>query len=263
MLAPETAPRKRADPAAQRATGPRPGASFAAHSGSVSARTGSIVINEVLYDPDDGADDAEGEWIELYNTSDAAIDVAGWSISDGSAGDGVPALVVPPRGFALLAASDSFHDAYPDVVAPIVVLSGRIGNGLGNNGDALVLADGQGLVVDAISWGTDSSRLDPSVGDAPAGHSIERRIPGADHDRADDFVDNAQPSPGGPLPDVHAKPEPQTAADGAPVPIAAPTASALARYLPWAVASLSLVVLAAVAAWRIAPLFGRRFRPER
>ena len=207
------------------ATSGRAGAPLVSLGASAPAGTAGIVINEVLYDPDNGADDADGEWIELYNASDSVVDIGGWSVADASANDPLPTLVVPPRGFAILAASDSFADAYPDLTAPAAVLSGRIGNGLGNNGDALALVDREGLVVDAISWGADSSRLDPPIGDVPAGHSIERRVAGADHDRADDFVDNAQPSPGRAIPPVPAKPQPQAAAS-APVPILAPSPSA-------------------------------------
>ena len=248
------------------------GAASAQHGGAAVSADGravqsigdhaTIVLNEVLYDPDNGDSDAEGEWIELYNAGDAAVDVGGWSISDRTATDVLPPLAVPPRGFAILAASDSFRDAYPDVGAPVAILAGRIGNGLGNNGDALVLAGPDGAVIDAISWGTDASRLNPPIGDVPAGHSIERRVAGADQDRADDFVDNARPSPGRALPPVEAKPQPLDAAS-APVPIVAPAASAVARYLPWVIASLSLAALAAAAAWRLAPVIGRRLHAGR
>ena len=44
----------------------------------------AIVLNEIMYNPvgDEGASMPNGEWVELYNNSDATIDVAGWKIKD-------------------------------------------------------------------------------------------------------------------------------------------------------------------------------------
>jgi hypothetical protein len=40
-----------------------------------------VIINEIMYHPID--DDVEKEYIELYNRGTAAVDIAGWSFSDG------------------------------------------------------------------------------------------------------------------------------------------------------------------------------------
>jgi hypothetical protein len=44
-----------------------------------------IVINEVLSDNENGALDDQGEledWVELYNSSDQAVDISGWLFTD-------------------------------------------------------------------------------------------------------------------------------------------------------------------------------------
>lgn len=48
------------------------------------AETGSVVINEIAWMGNDNS--SADEWIELYNNTDAAADLAGWKIisQDGS-----------------------------------------------------------------------------------------------------------------------------------------------------------------------------------
>jgi hypothetical protein len=119
------------------------------------------MINEVM-DPDGNGTDADGEWVELYNASDVAVSFAGWTIAGGRGADALPAVSIEPRGFAIVAPSETFAAAYPAMRAPVAILEGRIGNGLGNDGDVLVLIDPAGAFVDAVSWGDDDA-------DEPAG----------------------------------------------------------------------------------------------
>lgn len=44
----------------------------------------ALVINEFMYYPSGGGSDAPKEWVELYNLSDSAIDVNGWTIWTGA-----------------------------------------------------------------------------------------------------------------------------------------------------------------------------------
>ena len=78
----------------------------------------------------------------------------------------------------------------------VALADGRIGTGLANKGDHLLLRDSSGKLADGVSWGDDETVLSPSVAVVPPGHSIERSPPGRDTDAAADFVDNANPSPG-------------------------------------------------------------------
>lgn len=57
-------------------TGPAPFAPGDALSLAVSAYAGQIVINELMADPS-AVSDADGEWLELHNRTDAPIDVGG------------------------------------------------------------------------------------------------------------------------------------------------------------------------------------------
>lgn len=139
----------------------------------------AVKINEVL--PGPGVD-AVHEWMELYNAGPEPVSLDGWTIADNLSADPLPALVLPPGGFAVIAGSN-FED-------------GRLGNGLNDEGDRLILRDAAGLLVDAVSYGEDTGVFDPPAPAVGVGHSLERSPPGRDTDTAADFIDNAHPTPG-------------------------------------------------------------------
>lgn len=154
-------------------------------------------INEVLYDPETEDRDAAHEWVELYNAGSEPLELEGWSITDNFSTDALPDLRLDAGGFGVLAASEHFQEDWPDYDGPLAVLDdGRLGNGLSNLGDCLILRDAERRIVDALSYGEDSSLLEPPVPAVPADHSLERRPAGHDTDSAEDFVDNPHPSPG-------------------------------------------------------------------
>jgi hypothetical protein len=157
----------------------------------------AVKVNEVEYDPVQPGDEAAFEWLELYNAGSEPVDLAGWTLSDNSESDVLPSLVLGARSYAVVAASEAFRDGHPAVSSPVVVVEdGRIGSGLANKGDHVLLYDPSGRLADGVSWGDDEGVLSPSVPAVAPGHSIERSSPGRDTDTAADFVDNGNPSPG-------------------------------------------------------------------
>jgi Lamin Tail Domain len=156
-----------------------------------------VKINELMYDPLESSDSANNEWIELYNASSETVILDKWMISDNEVSEQIPLLTLSPHSFAVVTTSDEFRNLYPAFNGKLAILdSGRIGNGLANEGDRLVLVDNAGRLVDALSYGEDETVLSPSIDSVPRGHSLERSPPGADTDSARDFVDNPHPSPG-------------------------------------------------------------------
>lgn len=96
---------------------------------------GTLVINEVLTH----TDMAEGDWVEIYNTSDAPIDIGGWFLSDDP---GTPlkyqlpaSTIIGPHGYLVLNARDHFgvNSTDPGVLIPF---------GLSESGDEAVLTSG-------------------------------------------------------------------------------------------------------------------------
>jgi phosphatidylserine/phosphatidylglycerophosphate/cardiolipin synthase-like enzyme len=129
----------------------------------------TLVISEACYQP---KKQDSGEFVELYNGSDEAIDLAGWKLSDGDADDTIVALgkrktVLKPGKFALVVDPD--HSAKGDFKLPkgvVVVTVGNasIGNGL-SKGDLLTLASPQGATVDTC----------PLTKKTPKGESVRRK----------------------------------------------------------------------------------------
>ncbi len=111
-----------------------------------------IWISEVYAAAGRGRNDATYEWFELTNDGDQPLDLAGWTIADNTDADPLDGVVVPPMASVVIGVSIEAHANLIPVIA-----DGQIGNGLANAGDQLRLIDPAGLVVSAVSWGSDRS----------------------------------------------------------------------------------------------------------
>ena len=113
---------------------------------------GDVFPTEILMDPD-ATSDADGQWIELYNSSDWDVNVLGW-IFENATGEGIQVAsnaVVPAGGYLVLAAN-------PDTDANGGVSAGY-GYGyanlpLGTSSDELS-AWAAGVVMFSIDYGDD------------------------------------------------------------------------------------------------------------
>ena len=162
----------------------------------IGASSSTLLISEVLYDP--LGTEPNGEWIEIFNNTSSPIELTDWAISDNLSTDVIsPTVTIPAGGCMVVAASEDFYTNYPDFTGDIVfVADGRIGNGLGNTGDRLILKDSEGTVIDQMSYGTDTTAFHPACPDVAAGHSLERSPANVDTDTAEDWVDQEFPDPG-------------------------------------------------------------------
>jgi beta-lactamase superfamily II metal-dependent hydrolase len=111
-----------------------------------------VIFSEVYYDTI--GTDADEEWIELYNKTDAIMNIGGWRIQDnnGTAATWVtiPAgTTIAPYSFLTVAAkSVGFKNIYgyeADLYYGTVIA-------LGNSGDALLLKDSSLNVIDTVAW---------------------------------------------------------------------------------------------------------------
>jgi len=106
----------------------------------------SVLISEVAWMG--SAEDANAEWIELYNNG-AAVDLEGWTLN---AIDGQPGIVLtgtlPANSYALLERSD---DTTVPSVDAYVIYTGA----LGNTGEILELRDVEGVLIDRVDGSND------------------------------------------------------------------------------------------------------------
>jgi len=166
-----------------------------------------VVINEVYYDvaADKGADDdgvvQSDEWVELYNPGDTSVDVRYWVLQDASGSHQLfnTYTPIPAHGFALISQRPSTWTLYwPGIPQGVLIIENytKIGNGLANDGDRLILKDDHQNIVDQISYGNDTTIFNPSIPTVAKGHSIERQPAGKYTGTAADFIDQVNPTPG-------------------------------------------------------------------
>ena len=126
----------------------------------------SVVINEVAWAGHKGF--TSDEWIELYNPTDHAINLTGWTLA---ATDGTPAIAlngtIPAGGYFLLERTD---DSTVADIAADQFYSGSLENG----GETLELRDDAGTLVDSANgdgggW--------PAGAASPGYLSMERACP--------------------------------------------------------------------------------------
>ena len=142
--------------------------------GHADAQAGDVVINEISWAG--SLDNSNDEWIELYNTTSAAIDLTGWYIED----DGVALAAfesgsVPAHGYFLIEDSEAVTSVAADAL---------MGFSFANTGDSLILRDAGGIVIDSVNAGGG----DWYAGDGTSKATMERVDPLVAIDSADNFA---------------------------------------------------------------------------
>lgn len=182
---------------------------------AVSAQAPSLLITELFYNPP-GPDAAE-EWIEIANLGETAVLLADYKIGDeaeAGGGEGMTrfpegATLAPGQAIVIAQTATGFRARFgewPDyelgetetavpTMRPFPLwASGEIA--LANDGDEVLLLDGENAIVDALSYGESTAVFTPSIPPAIAGQSLQRRPAACDSDSAADWGAYAPPTPG-------------------------------------------------------------------
>jgi len=141
---------------------------------AVAAGPSTLRLSEILPNPGEDGRDTDLEWVELVNVGSEAVSLAGWKLGDAAQLDVLPAGSVPPGGYVIVAAKLAVLREGVLVVRPV---DGVIGRGLNNGGDAVVLIDPAGEVVDAISYGDNDDEFDPPAPLPAEGETLAVRDP--------------------------------------------------------------------------------------
>lgn len=165
----------------------------------LAANTNHVVISEVQTRGSNGAND---EFVELFNPTDSAIDLTGWSLKRLATTEGASETnfasplsgTIPANGYFLVAKS-SGYDA--GVTADVVYGSSLSDNTtilLYDNSDPQVLVDKVGLGEGTSPEGSPAPQLQQQT--PPVDSSVERLVCGEDSDNnANDFALSVSSSP--------------------------------------------------------------------
>ncbi|HHP7238789.1 lamin tail domain-containing protein [Longibacter sp.] len=120
-----------------------------------SGSDGDIIVTEVMQNPSD-LSDADGEYVELYNTTGTDIDLEGWTVRDDGSDRHVigERLVVPAGGYRLLCKTLSAADGCSYAFGAEMAVA--------NGADELELVDPDGTVVERIAYDGGAVWPDPN-----------------------------------------------------------------------------------------------------
>ena len=133
---------------------------------------GGPQITEVRAAAGRGSQDAAFEWVEIHNPGPAPIDLTGWSLADNRGEDPIPATTLGAGAYLIVGGSAALAEELPADLQLVAVADGRIGNGLANSGDRVLLIDPSGTAVDGVSWGSDRTIL--VLAPPPSGQTLSR-----------------------------------------------------------------------------------------
>ena len=151
------------------------------------------------------------QWVELFNPTLNPISIEGWFLRDARPGasNALPAYTLQAGEFLVIAADTNvFLTAFPGYTDPDYSAPGRtnslfqvddgdLGNGLARYADGLFLIDSNGLAVDQLSWGFDTTGLNPAVNYFATDTGALERVPAnVDSNGRADWVQRASPTPG-------------------------------------------------------------------
>lgn len=128
-----------------------------------------VVINEIMYHPPDDRD--ELQWLELHNTGEQAVNLAGWSLVKGVQFTFTNSVSLPPGGFIVIARD---RGAFVTHYRPNTPVVGDFKGRLSHGGERIELANPAKTIVDAVEfsdalpWPTSPDGMSPS---------LERRMP--------------------------------------------------------------------------------------
>lgn len=128
-----------------------------------STSVSAVIISEIAWQGN--AAGSWFEWLELYNSSDAIVDLSGWHLSDQHDLNVSLNGQIPPKGFFLL---ERLEEAVNDQPADQLYFGT-----LSDAGETLVLSDPTGLTVDLV----DGTGGWPAGTAGPEFRSMERKTP--------------------------------------------------------------------------------------
>jgi len=119
---------------------------------SFSTYAQTVKINEIMYNFGYNLDKLEaGNWIELYNTSNTAVDLTDWQIKFGTKSYVAPNYILGANEYIVVTSKDSLMLAnYPSLSSKL--LGDTILGGLDDNSELIQIVNNVGTVVDSLTY---------------------------------------------------------------------------------------------------------------
>ncbi|MFN8288871.1 MAG: lamin tail domain-containing protein [Chitinophagaceae bacterium] len=119
---------------------------------SIAQNRFDVVISEIMADPSPPVSLPGNEWIELKNTTTAAISLQNWRIGDAAGTSGpMPAYLLPPGGVVIVCTGSAATAL--SVYGPVITVTSF--PSLDNDGDLLFLRAANGKTIHAINYTRD------------------------------------------------------------------------------------------------------------
>jgi hypothetical protein len=148
-------------------------------SGNVTAD--GVFINEILVDPSDSNDGTNApntsEWVELYNSTSAPVDISCWFITDGDFAVTIPSVTTLAAGGYFTIASAAGSGLSPNLDWALCGCTSGASSQVGiftNGGEQLLLYNAAGSLIDAVIWG--GGQLPGSMTTAAVGSCSSRSV---------------------------------------------------------------------------------------
>lgn len=157
---------------------------------ALSARA-DVVINEIHYDPAPANDPVA--FIELHNSAAQPVDLSNWRFSKGIGFVFAPGAKIEANGYLVLAAHlEKYNERFSSTAGPAF---GQFLGQLAGGGEALVLVDSKGLVVDEVDY---RDRFPWPAAASETGSSMELIHPKLDNSLGGNWRTSvgAKPTPG-------------------------------------------------------------------
>ena len=113
----------------------------------LAAAQAQIVITEIMYNPPESGQDTL-EYVELYNNTNATVDVSGWSFTQGFEFVFPAGFTIPANGYVVIAKNIAYFQSKFGF-APLEWVTG---GALTNSGEDLELRDANGNVIDYVDY---------------------------------------------------------------------------------------------------------------
>lgn len=151
-----------------------------------------VVINEIMADPNPQVGLPEEEYLEIFNNSDYALSLQGWTFKVGSTEKPFPDYLLPAKQYLILCSTTTIDEF--QVLGEALGISGF--QSLTNAGNTIELIDSLGTIINTVSY-TDDWYKDADKEDG--GWSLERIDPNNNCSAGDNWaasLHNAGGTPG-------------------------------------------------------------------